>query len=48
MVCDRLIRADLDGAYAAMGADERREGDAFDWAEDAIRVQLDLLDGPSR
>jgi len=33
LVRDRLLRDDLDGAYAAMAADERREAEAFEWAE---------------
>jgi len=33
LVRDRLLSEDLDGAYAAMAADERRETEAFDWAE---------------
>ncbi len=33
LVRDRLLYEDLDGAYAAMAADERREVEAFDWAE---------------
>jgi hypothetical protein len=33
LVRDRLLYEDLDGAYAAMAADERREAEAFDWAE---------------
>jgi hypothetical protein len=33
LVRDRLLRDDLDGAYAAMAAEEDREAEAFDWAE---------------
>jgi hypothetical protein len=33
LVRDRLLPDDLDAAYAAMGAEERRESEAFDWAE---------------
>jgi hypothetical protein len=33
LVRDRLFGEDLDAAYAAMAADERRESEAFDWAE---------------
>jgi hypothetical protein len=33
LVRDRLLCEDLDGAYAALAADERREAEAFDWAE---------------
>ena len=33
LVRDRLLYEDLDGAYASMAKDERREAEAFDWAE---------------
>jgi len=33
LVRDRLLYEDLDGAYAAMAAEERREAEAFEWAE---------------
>ena len=33
LVRDRLLDQDLDGAYAAMASEERREAEAFDWAE---------------
>ena len=33
LVRDRIVRDDLESAYAAMAADEKREADAFDWAE---------------
>ena len=33
LVRDRLLYEDLDGAYAAMEAEERREAEAFEWAE---------------
>ena len=33
LVRDRFLREDLDTAYAALAADERREAEALDWAE---------------
>lgn len=33
LVRDRLLHEDLDGAYAALAADEQREADALAWAE---------------
>ena len=36
LVRDRLPHEELDGAYAAMAADERREAEAFNWAEAAL------------
>jgi hypothetical protein len=44
LVRDRLLSEDLDGAYAAMAADERREAEAFDWAE----ATLEDADDPAR
>jgi hypothetical protein len=33
LVRDRLLHEDLDAAYAALAAEERREAEALDWAE---------------
>jgi hypothetical protein len=41
LVRDRLLHEDLDGEYAAMAADERRESEAFDWAEATLQDVAD-------
>ena len=37
LVRDRIVHEDLESSYAAMAADERRESEAFDWAEATLQ-----------
>ena len=50
LVRPHVVGADLESAYADMAADEAREREAFEWAEDLADDVLasDVLAGPAQ